>query len=113
MFSDDNVEYTRANREPAIKLAPGKDLKDDKPKPTEIPANELTEEQRNYKKATIIEHLEQLTESLHYAKQDEAHFFSSLNIQNPEKRLEAENAVKELVKEIEYYKKKLSDLNSV
>jgi hypothetical protein len=99
------------NREKAINLAPGKDIRDFKRR-DEIPVSELTTEQRNFKRQTIIDHLEQLTECLHYAKQDEAAFFSSLNIQNPEKRAETERAVRDMEKEIECYKKKLSELNA-
>jgi hypothetical protein len=100
------------DKEKAINLAPGKDIRDFKRK-NEIPDNELTREQLNFKRATIHEHLVQLHECLHYAEQDLAQFVLSLTIDNPEKRKETQRAVDDMKKEIEFYKEKLSKLNAI
>lgn len=100
------------NKDKAINLAQGKDIRDLKRK-TSIPNKELTKEQLQYKRTIITDQLSEMEESLHYAKQDVAAYFSSLNIQNPEKRLEAERALAEMTREFEMLKRELSDINGL
>jgi hypothetical protein len=103
------VETNKDNK--AINLAFGKDIRDIKRK-TKIPVSELTREQLLYRRNNILDQLAEMEESLHYARQDVAQYFSSLNIQNPEKRLEAERALAEMVREFEMLKRELSELNA-
>lgn len=103
------VEMNKENK--AINLALGKDIRDIKRK-TKIPVSELTREQLLYRRKNVLDQLAEMEESLHYAKQDVAQFFSSLNIQNPEKRLEAERALAEMVKEFEMLRQELAELNA-
>ncbi len=100
------------NKDKAINLAIGKDLRDLKRK-TSIPHSELTTEQLQYRRKNILDQLAEMEESLHYAKQDVAAYFSSLNIQNPEKRREAERALAEMTKEFEMLRKELSEINAL
>ena len=100
------------DREKAINLAHGKDIRDIKRK-DKIPLKELTREQLQFKKDALWNHLAELEQCLHYAKQDVAAFFGSMNISNPEKRREAERALAELEKEFELGRKELSDLNAL
>ena len=99
-------------KEKAINLAPGKDIRDLKRK-TKIPLKELTREQLMFRRKNVYDQLAEMEESIHYAKQDVASYFSSLNIQNPEKRMEAERALEEMLREFEMLKKELSDIDSV
>lgn len=99
------------DKEKAINLAPGKDIKDLKRKPEKIPLKELSREQLGYKKQTLLAHLGELEMCIHYAKQDLAAFVLNLDIQNPEKRLETQRAVDDLVKEFELARRELSDIN--
>ena len=96
----------------AINLAEGKDLKDGKRK-DKVPNKELSRDQVNYKKQCVKDELDQATEALHYAQQDLDHYFSSLNIKNPEKRIEAQRAVNALKADVERGKRELSDLNAL
>lgn len=100
------------NKDKAINLAQGKDIRDLKRK-TSIPNEQLTKEQLQYKRTIITDQLSEMEESLHYAKQDVAAYFSSLNIQNPEKRLEAERALTEMTREFEMLKRELSIINGL
>lgn len=100
------------NNDKAINLAIGKDIRDLKRK-TSIPNKELTTEQLQYKRTIIFDQLSEMEESLHYARQDVAAYFSSLNIQNPEKRLEAERALSEMTREFEMLRRELSEINQL
>jgi hypothetical protein len=98
-------------KEKAIKLAPGKDLKDPKDR-SKIPLSELTKEQLQYKRKIVYDQLAEMEESIHYAKQDLAAFFSSLNIQNPEKRIEAQRVVDDMTRDFEMLRRELSEIQS-
>lgn len=74
---------------------------------------EMTPEMRQWKIKTIQEHLDQLEEVLHYAKQDLDRFVLKLDISHADKRLEAERAVKDTEREIAELKQQISDLNAV
>jgi hypothetical protein len=100
------------NNDKAINLAPGKDIRDLKRK-TKIPNSELTKEQLQFRRKNVYDQLVEMEESLHYAKQDVASYFSSLNIQNPEKRREAERALEDMATEFEMLKKELSEINAL
>lgn len=78
-----------------------------------IPLTELTREQLMFRRKNVYDQLVEMEESIHYAKQDVAAFFSSLNIQNPEKRVEAERALAQLLEEFELLKKELSDIDAI
>lgn len=74
---------------------------------------ELTPEQRQWKIRSLEEHLAQLEEALWYAKQDAAKFVLSMDIQNAEKRQEAERAVADSEKEMSLLKEQISLLRAV
>ncbi len=96
------------NNDPAIFV------KRDEAKPRgKIPLSELTREQLAFKRKNVYDQLVEMEESIHYAKQDVASYFSSLNIQNPEKRMEAERALEQLLKEFELLKRELSEIDAV
>lgn len=99
------------SKEKAINLAPGKDLLDIKDK-SKIPLKDLTKEQLQYKRKVIHDQLAEMEESIHYARQDLAAFFSSLNIQNPEKRIEAQRVVDDMTRDFEMLRRELSDIQS-
>jgi hypothetical protein len=83
----------------------------EKPKP--LSPKEMTPEQRAWKIKMLEEHLDQLYEAIHYAKQDVAKFAFRLDISHSDKRKEAERAVADSEKEIEQIRTQISDLRAV
>ena len=95
------------NKEEAIK--PRQNIQPQKP----LTPKEMTPDMRSWKIKSLQEHIDQLQEALHYAKQDLDRFILKMDITHADKRIEAERAVKDTEKEIEELKRQISDLNAV
>lgn len=82
-------------------------------RPKALTPKEMTQEQRTWKISTLKEHIDQLNETLWYAKQDVAKFTLKLDISHMHQRIEAERAVADTEKEIDDLKRQISELNAV
>jgi len=82
-------------------------------RPKALTPKEMTQEQRTWKISTLKEHIDQLQETLWYAKQDVDKFAFKLDISHAHQRREAERAAAETEKEIEDLKRQISELNAV
>jgi sugar diacid utilization regulator len=81
------------------------------PKP--LTPKEMTQEQRQWKKRSLEEHLEQLIEAEHYAQQDVNRFILKFDISRPDLRVEAERALADTRREIAELKQQISDINAI
>lgn len=80
---------------------------------TEFVKNIESNESKNRLIKSYEEHLDVLTDTLKYAKEDLQHVLSSYDVSDPEKRIRAEESVQFTEKEIDEYKKKLSELRKI
>lgn len=79
------------------------------PKPPKVEVKDMSNQQRGWKRQSLIDHLETLLDSLKYAMEEYIRMKESFELNIP-KRTDLENAIAQMDREIEETKKQISEL---